>query len=110
MEDSLNQEVDRIIEDIEFWTGICAWLEDTSLQFYNMFGMTTMTRRLIGSHYQVKIKALELALREMERLKNMTIESSTDPNIIERYAKYQLEHERIKENYDHYLATDQIRE
>jgi hypothetical protein len=60
--------------------------------------------------FYMEIRWSVLTLNSISRLKNMTIESSTDPNIIERYAKYQLEHERLKENYDHYLATDEIRE
>lgn len=100
----IKEAVDRFSADMEGWSDIIEMLDVSVQQMYPVFGMTDLVKRLIYTYFKVKIKVLENGLAFYESIKNTSIETSTDPGIIERYANLQIDFEEVKKEFDDFMS------
>ena len=109
--DKLFKDTAITLKDVEDLTDILNDdINKACAYFYYVHGMTEITRTMIHAFYKLRIKILEMAVRQHEELKASHEFTISDPDCIANLAKHQAELEEANESYLYFKINDKIRE
>lgn len=108
--DQINQRVDQLLKDIEDLKEIHRLSNEVSANLHTVFGMTPITKTALEVFYKLRIKILEMALREWDILKNSDPAIMYNPDEITRFQERFEEWERAIAIWDHFQKTGELNE
>ncbi len=109
--EKLFKDSEVVLQDVGELTDILNnHLNKACAHFYYVHGMTGITKELIHAFYKLRIKILEIAVRNYQELKESHEYTLSNPDYVTRLAQHQAEIDEAKEDYDYFLSTGFIRE
>jgi hypothetical protein len=107
----LFKDTEIVSKDLEALTDILNDdLNVVCANLYFMFGMTEVTKRACEAFYKLRIKILEMAIQQIEDLKNSSDDTISHPETVTRLGIAQAELDEAVESYGIFLVEGKIRE